>query len=140
MSKSNVILSLPPALKSLRSEGIIKSLASAFTFIPTYKLSSSKRNLIEACCFPCTESKGKYCQKPEAPSVFFHSSSLSSASKIIGFSIKLTDTDLLVVWEKVHIAKKKVIKNKIFFTKIDFYISKCNKKNLIKFDEVFFIK
>jgi hypothetical protein len=85
-------------------------------------------------------SKGKYCQKPEAPSVFFHSSSLSSASKVIGLSINLTDTDLFVVWEKAHIVKRTVTNNRIFFTKIDFYESKCNKKKLYFYTKKVYLK
>ena len=93
-----------------------------------------------ACCFAYMLSKGKYCQKPEAPFVFFHSSSLSSASKVIGLSINLTDTALFVVWEKAHIAKRTVTNNRIFFTKIDFYKSKCNKKKLYFYTKKVYLK
>jgi hypothetical protein len=34
--------------------------------------------------------------------------------------MKLTNTDLLVVWEKLCITKRKVIKTKIFFNRIYF--------------------
>ena len=120
VSNKKVILSLPPALKSLLREGVINLLSGAFTLAPMYKFLSSNKNLIFACCFACVESEGKYCQNPEAPLLSFHSFSLRFASKTIGFSMKLTNTDLLVVWEKLWITKRKVIKTKIFFNRIYF--------------------